>query len=59
MIRVRKHLSYKERLRELGLLSLMRRRLRRDLINGYKYFKGECEENHRIIEWGQTVFGGV
>lgn len=39
------HLSYKESLRELGLLSLGRRRLRRDLINMYKYvIRGSREE---------------
>lgn len=36
------HLSYKERLRDVGLLDLEKRRLReRNLINGYKYLKGE------------------
>jgi len=49
MIRGLEHLSYEERVRELGLSSLEKRRLWGHLIAGFQYLKGAYRKNRENI----------
>jgi len=57
-----KHLSYEERLRQLGLCSLEERRLQGDLIMAFQYLKGAYKQERTnflhgqiVVGWGETV----
>ena len=62
MIRGLQHLYYEERLRELGLFSLEKRRLWGDLIAAFQYLKGAYKQEGRqlseSVENGKTRGNG-
>jgi len=53
MIRGLEHLSYEDRLRELGLFSLENSRLQGDLIAAFQYLKGSCRKD------GENIFNSA
>ena len=54
MIKGLEHLFYKDRLRELGLLSLEKRRFKGNLTAAFQYLKGGLQES-----WGETLCQAV